>query len=193
MLILAVASLTACDSRPESRDEMHSGPAPAAQRQHETLSAPVPPTGQPAAQAPEARAIVQLQGLTFEIPQGWVEVPPANTMRLAELQVPGDPPITITFTSAGGDIRANLDRWAAQFSGGPEARFSTREVRGITIHTAEAQGAYRNMGEPPQEGFALRGAVIPTQQGTLFIKMTGPSDDIERESAAFYNMLDSIR
>jgi hypothetical protein len=187
LLAPMLAILPACDSRSREEAPAARTPAPAAPSQPAPAAADGPATTGDA---------VNLLGLTFALPAGWERVPPANSMRLAELRIPAAPAAaftTITFTSAGGDVRANLERWAAQFSGGSEASFGTREINGLTVHFAEASGTYRNMGEPPQEGFALRGAVVPSPRGTLFIKMTGPADQIQRESAAFDAMLQSMQ
>lgn len=189
IIISAAAALTACERRTPPANETAPPAAPAPANQ-----APPVASERPAqTAAPEARGIVMVAGLTIPVPQGWVEVQPANTMRLAELHIPGEPvPTTITFVTAGGDVRANLDRWAAQFSGGGQPSYDTRTVQGMTVHTAEMDGTYRNMGEPPREGFALRGAVVEGPRGMLFIKMAGPAAQVASESDAFYEMLDGI-
>jgi hypothetical protein len=187
LFALALASLTACERTSE--------PAPTPTPAPATTTPPAANTDTPAQPSapPEAGGILQVLGVAIPIPEGWTEVEPGNRMRLAELQIPGEPPTVITFTTAGGDVRANLDRWAAQFSGGPPPQFATRTVAGMTIHTAAVEGTYRNMAEPPQENFALRGAVIPTPLGQLFIKMAGPADQVARETAAFNQMVERIR
>lgn len=190
LLLIAVpaVSFCGCDRSP--------APAPEAPATRSPQTAPVPDLSQPSrgGQAPAARGILLVAGLAIPIPDGWEEVAPANPMRLAELQIPGDPrPTAITFITAGGDVRSNLDRWASQFSGGGEPVFATRAVNGMMVHTAEIDGTYRNMGEPPQEGFALRGAVVEGPEGLLFIKMTGPAEQITAESEAFSSMIDGIR
>jgi hypothetical protein len=201
---IALASLTACERASEPTPTPTSTtapppasntPPPAANMPPMQPSLPIAPPGEieQLRTPPEAGGILQVLGVAIPIPEGWHEVEPGNRMRLAELQIPGEPPTVITFTTAGGDVRANLDRWAAQFSGGSGPQFATRTVAGMTIHTAAVEGTYRNMAEPPQENFALRGAVIPTPLGQLFIKMAGPADQVARETAAFNQMVEMIR
>lgn len=197
LCVLAAAGIAGCNGGEAPGD----GAAPAARdpapQQLPQAAPPVDPEA-PAhtaeAEMPQARAIVQAAGLTIPVPDGWQEVPPANPMRLAQLEIPGEPePTTITFITTGGDVQANLNRWAAQFTGGGEPSFDQQTVEGLTIHTAEMDGTYTNIGEAPREGFALRGAVVEGPEGNLFIKMTGPAAQIEAESDAFYEMLEGIR
>jgi hypothetical protein len=82
----------------------------------------------------------------------------------------------------GGDVEANLERWAGQMSdtaGAPER--STFDVNGLPAHLITVEGAYSGgMGGPmggggaAKPGHRLVGVVLAAPQGNVFFKLTGP-------------------
>lgn len=164
--------------------------------------APVPLAEAPAPPAAASDALV-IGGLAFSLPEGWSRVPPANPMRLAEVHVPAasaDPAALciVTFSTAGGDVQANIDRWAAQVRTG-DGQPSTpdmerRSVAGIEFTIAAMTGVYVGMGnEPAQQDWTLRGAIAQTPQGLLFIKMTGPADAMTAAADGFAALISSAQ
>lgn len=183
---------------------------PAAPADGPVLSAPPPIPPPTPSSAPAALTVADL---TFPIPGGWRQAPPANPMRLAELHVPGPAgdasrECLITFSTAGGDAETNIARWAAQVRGA-DGRAATpdtqiRTIAGRTVHLVELTGAYAGMGESPlRPDWTLRGAIIappssspspsatPTTQ-LLFVKMTGPADRMRAAGAAFESMIEGL-
>ncbi len=149
-----------------------------------------------------ANGQISIAGVAFNVPDGWKQVPPANQMRLAELSVPdpsGDAAkaCTVVFTSAGGDVESNITRWANQMkdAGGnaPTAKPVKREIGGLTVHTVELAGAFQGMGEAPKSDWMLRGAIIESPAGLVFVKMTGPQATMKSASAGWSGMIDSIK
>jgi hypothetical protein len=146
---------------------------------------------------------VSAAGITFRLPAGWKQVPAGNPMRLAEVQVPdpsGDATktCTVVFSSAGGDVQANIDRWAGQVrdAAGQPAKTdpATRTIAGLKVTTVQMTGAYANMGEPaPHADWTLRGAIVEAPDGLLFIKMTGPSAPMATSADTFNSMLESLK
>jgi hypothetical protein len=186
---LAVA-LAACDEKPSAPKAAAPVRAPAVK----------PAAPAPAATAPGAK--LSALGLTFALPEGWKQVPPSNTMRLAEIQVPdasGDAAkmCTIAFSTAGGDVQANIDRWAGQVhdAAGQAAvpKSESRSVAGMKVTITELSGSYAGMGEAtPRTNWMLRGAIIESPDGLLFIKMTGPEGPMASAAAAFNVMVDGL-
>jgi hypothetical protein len=140
-------------------------------------------------------------GLSFPLPEGWNQVPPSNPMRLAELRVPatsGDPAqaSVVTFSTAGGDVQANIARWAGQVSdasGKPsEPIVQTRTVQGLRVHITEMTGTYTGMSEAPRPDWTLRGAMVETPGGLLFVKMTGPAEPMAAAGPAFESMINGL-
>lgn len=120
-------------------------------------------------------------------------------MRLAEVQVAdasGDPSkvSTIAFSTAGGTVEANLDRWTRQVlddSGQPsKANITERETSGLKWSHIESTGSFVGMGEgPAKAAWMLRGAVVKLPTGLLFVKMTGPAEAMKAHGAAFDAMM----
>lgn len=193
-------------------------PAPAAKSPPATpaKSAPGPVTKSPMPMLPAPQRAantpgeVRVANLIFKVPDGWKQVPPANQMRVAELQVPdpsGDAAKTCVaaFSVAGGDPKANIGRWAGQVTdaeGKPATpRVSERTVEGIKVTIVDLAGAYTNtMGnEPRRENWAMRAAILegmpdPAMHGqALFIKMTGPAERMAAAAPAFDAMIDGLK
>ena len=170
-----------------------------------TTSAPAtstPAAATPAATAP-AGASVSALGLAFPLPSGWKSSPPSSPMRLAEVAVPDastDPAkaCSITFSTAGGEIQANIDRWAGQVldsSGAPsKPNVTKRQVAGMAVTTAEMTGKYAGMGDStPRENWTMRASIIETPGGLLFIKMTGPAEQMAAAAKSFDAMVDGLK
>lgn len=140
-------------------------------------------------------------GVTFMVPAGWNSKPPSNQMRLAEVEVPGTDasnPVLIVFSSAGGSVDDNLARWSGQVrddAGQPvPGTRDKRTVGGLEVTTIEMAGSYAGMGDSaPKPNFVLRGAIVQTSQGLLFIKMTGPEAQMQASKSGFEAMVNSLK
>jgi hypothetical protein len=133
-----------------------------------------------------------VEGLSFTTPEGWKKVAPANPMRLAELHTAETGGAVVAFSSAGGDIAANIARWSGQFQGAP-ATTTERTVAGMKVHTVDLAGTYSGMNEAAQNNYALHGAIIETGGQPVFVKMTGPTDAVKAAAPAFDAMIDGMR
>lgn len=208
-LIIVSVALCAigCEEKPPpiSSVPANKGAAPAAMPKLNVAPsapvAPAAPTGAP--QAALSGNSLSALGLNLTMPEGWKGMPPSNAMRLAEAQVPdasGDAAkaCLVTFSAAGGDVASNMERWSTQVrdgAGNPvKGEIKTRTVSGMNVHTVELVGAFQNMGEStPHANWMLRGAVVETPGGLLFVKMMGPVEQMNAQGAAFNAMLDGIK
>jgi hypothetical protein len=167
---------------------------------------PAPVVAAPASPPPGAATIsgqsISALGVTFVLPDGWKAKPPANTMRLAQAEVPdasGDPAkaCSVVFSTARGGVQPNIDRWAGQVrdeAGQPATpRIQKRSIGGFEVTTVEMEGAYTDMSGSAQPGWALRGAIIETPAGLLFIKMTGPGPAMAAAGPGFSTILASLK
>jgi hypothetical protein len=124
-------------------------------------------------------------------------------MRIAEVQVPdasGDAAkaCLIVFSSAGGDVQANIDRWAGQvhdIHGQPaKPQVEKKTIEGVPVTIVELEGSYANMGEAvPRENWMLRGAIVEGPGGLLFIKMTGPAGQMNAAASGFDTMIGGLK
>jgi hypothetical protein len=141
---------------------------------------------------------------TFTRPAGWESVTPSSPMRKAELKVVDDATkgkAEIVFFHFGpgpaGGKKANIDRWFGQFEEGRDkigAKVEDVTVGKHAVAFVEAQGTYKSgmPGGPqtPMAGYALLGAIIESEQGHVFVKMTGPQALVKSASANFRKMID---
>ena len=114
-------------------------------------------------------------------------------MRKAQYKT-GKTEIVVFYFGAGqgGGVEANVSRWLSQFKE-PKDKLSAKvekvEIKKSKVTTVSARGTYMS-GPPfgqkvPVPGHALRGAIIECNGGPIFIKMTGPKDEVLSTSKDF--------
>lgn len=184
-------------------------PQPRAQTQPQPQSLPTLPQASPSPVSPAAAAapvtgaaMLSIMGIKLPLPAGFKQVPPANSMRLAEVQVAdasGDPSkgCVIAFSTAGGTVESNLSRWSGQVkdaSGNPvQGPVVTKEVGGVRASTIELVGTFAGMGDSaPKPNWMLRGTILELPEGLLFVKMTGPAEQMTAAGPAFNSMIDGL-
>jgi len=146
---------------------------------------------------------VEAGGLTFTYAAPWTVSPTPGMMRAATLlaKVDGvEKPLEAAFyffpgPGGGGGVEANVTRWLGQFAEKPESKTEEIDAGGKKITLVTASGTY-NDGPPmgaktPREGYTLLGAIVPTEDSNVFIKLTGPKDSISKLSDSFRAMITS--
>jgi hypothetical protein len=164
--------------------------------------APLPSHGQA---APQAGATASAAGISWSVPGSWTEGQ-GSAMRVATYDVPA-PPGTEAGQCAvfyfgpgqGGDVDANVDRWAGQFKEKPSPEPERRSVSGVAVTLVDIGGTYLNpgggmmqsRGEKPN--YRLLGAIVEAPEGNVFFKLTGPEATVASAEAAFDGLVDSIQ
>lgn len=139
--------------------------------------------------APTAAPADDSKPFTFTRPEGWKEAP-LRTFQLAAFTAgTGDKPLTISISTAGGDLTANVNRWRGQ-AGLAELSASeiSADARSIPVDGAEAkyfvvEGAERT----------ILGVIAERQGVQWFIKADGPKSLAQQELANFETFVKSIR
>jgi hypothetical protein len=149
-------------------------------------------------------------GLQWTAPAGWQTERPrpmrAATYRIAPAsgdQSGGECVINYFGPGQGGTIDANVERWRGQVQG-PDgkpapASVAKRTVRGITMTTIDASGAYTGMGGPmmaaakPVPNYRLLGAIVEGPGGNVFVKFTGPAKTVAANQKQFEQLLGSFQ
>lgn len=110
----------------------------------------------------------------------------------------------VTFMAAGGDIKANIDRWKGQFTGGDEEAQKVEEMKlgDWKVHIVDVNGDYKErMGGGPFAGgkvvnrtdYGMAGAILVHPEGRkYFVKMIGPMSVVKANRKAFVEMIKSI-
>jgi len=149
--------------------------------------------------------LFKVGSFSFPRPEGWSWVTPTSTIRKAELSIPspeqGGNPATVTFfcfgRGEGGSVQANVERWTAQFAntdGSPiKAVTESKVFNLIPVTIVTATGLFSSgMGQPAsttQTLSGLRGAILQSPQGDVYLKMTGPETLVRKSTKAFDDMI----
>jgi|SRR5215218_1832699 len=156
--------------------------------------------------AADAPATFKVSEFTFKRPAKWQWVETASPMRKAQLAVPDeqekkDPAEVVFFhfgPSNGGGVQANVERWYGQFEGPREkigAKSEEAKIGQTKVTFVRAAGTYMS-GMPggarmPKTDYALRGAIIESTEGDVFVKMTGPEALVKSAEDDFRKMIES--
>jgi hypothetical protein len=212
---LMILALVACGAQTEAPAETVEAPPLADEQLAQDLPAGHPTIGD--VPPPSDMGIIQPSpdtgtgstGLTWQVPDSWIQEQPRSAMRKAQYRVPGeagDAECVVFYfgPGQGGDAMANAMRWADQFSqpDGSSSRDAliTEEIAvgSIPVLLSEVTGTYSGgmamMGGPSEslENYMLLGAVAEGPDANWFFKLTGPQATVAAQKEAFRGMVDSL-
>ena len=158
----------------------------------------------------DANTIQVFDDAKLEIPEGWKRIKPQSGIIEHEFLAKtgeGDdaPQARITMMAAGGPVKANIERWKGQFTGGDADAQKTEDktVGKWTIHIADLSGTFaESMGGGPfaggktvkRENYAMTGVILEHAEGRkYFIKVTGPMDVVKANRPALVKMLEGLK
>jgi len=156
---------------------------------------------------PDASGMIDVGAVSFKLADGWQALPPASSMRRAQLTVLGSqgPAELIVYyfgPRGAGTAKDNLDRWVGQFTtaeGNPvtDAEVTSSTVGDHTVDRVEVSGQYASgMGasgsETPKANQRLIGAIVNTGAGPYYFKLLGPDATVREKASGFDAMIDSI-
>ena len=108
--------------------------------------------------------------------------------------------VVIFYFGAGpaGGIEANLKRWAGQFTGGAETKTEKKKVNDREIIYFTGKGTFQDSVGGPFSGktverpnHTMLAAILPSEKGPVFLKMTGPNDSVAAAKDAFVAFAES--
>ena len=162
------------------------------------------PKAKPAASSTPASESPGKTGSEWTTPKGWTELEPTS-MRTGNWRVAGDPRAECYLTILGGDaggLAANVNRWRTQMGLGAMSRDELEglervEFLGGLAPMVDFEGTFSGMipggsAGAPQSGYRLVGALKVDPNGSVFVKMTGPSDVIGKELQSFKLLVASL-
>lgn len=140
---------------------------------------------------------------TFKRPATWEWVEVASPMRKAQLKVttkdakePGEV-VFFFFGPQSGGTKANVDRWFSQFEEGRDkinAKTEEKTLGKVKVTYVSAEGTYKSgmPGAPatPKPGFALLGGIVEGEEGSVFVRLTGPAALAKGARADFEKMIE---
>jgi hypothetical protein len=150
----------------------------------------------------EAPATFKVGEFTFQRPAKWEWVKPTSSMRQAELKVTDAKGkaevIFFHFPGQGGGTKANVDRWFSQFQEPRDkinAKTDETTIGNRKVTYVHAQGTYMSgmPGGPktPLKDHALLGAIAESDEGNVFVRMTGPIEVVKAAEGDFKKMIES--
>ena len=136
--------------------------------------------------------------LVFQAPEGWEEMPSTQSLLLASWTLPGEGIGNVSWMGNRPEIKqANLQRWIDQFE--DRGRSETGALEGLSTHPVtllEVEGTLAQTrqvgGGDPRVGWALLGAVVDTPEGPVYLKVVGPSEEIQTHREAVLKALRSL-
>lgn len=154
--------------------------------------------------AAEGPATFKVGEFTFSRPADWQWVEVNSVMRKAQMKVTDATKkesaevIFFFFGEGGGGLtQANIDRWLSQFAEPREKLNSKVEnitVAGRKVTYVHAEGTYQSgmPGGPktPQPNSMLMGGIIESEQGNVFIRLTGPVTLAKASQSEFRKMVE---
>jgi hypothetical protein len=150
---------------------------------------------------------------TGDLPEGWVKEQPSSSMRQAQFALPvadgaSDEAKVLVFYFGpdAGTVEMNITRWMGQFENADGSALTeadvTRNVYKLNnmevtmVSFTGTQKPAAMMGAPSTEkqpGWMNASAIMMTPEGPWFFKATGPEATIQKEMAAFKQMLNSLQ
>lgn len=146
----------------------------------------------------------------LEVPAAFKRVEPKSRIIEHEFEATagqGDEAKTarVTMMAAGGDVKANIDRWKGQFTGGDKEATKVEDMKlgNWEVHIVDTAGSFsERMGGGPFAGgktvvrtdYGMTGAILVHPEGRkYFVKMIGPQEVIKANRDAFVKMIKSIQ
>ena len=155
--------------------------------------------------AAEGPATFKVGEFTFSRPGDWQWIEVNSAMRKAQMKVTdaaSKESAEVVFfyfgEGGGGSTQANIDRWLSQFAEPKEklnSKIETVTVGGRKATYVHAVGTYQSgmPGGPktPQPNSMLMGGIIESDQGNVFIRLTGPVALAKASQSDFRKMVES--
>jgi hypothetical protein len=151
--------------------------------------------------------------INYSVPGDWKSVKPKGQMRKAQYKIPGiegaaDGEMAVfVFPGTGGSVRANVDRWIAQFvqPDGSDSK-ERSEIKSIVVNdlrvtTMYVTGTYFKsssqmmMGGPKEElpNYAMLAAIVETSKDPWFFKFVGPQKTVDHWRPEFDKFVNSFK
>ncbi|MBQ15545.1 MAG: hypothetical protein CMJ65_00330 [Planctomycetaceae bacterium] len=140
----------------------------------------------------------KLTGIRFDVPTGWSEQAESEFYE-AKYVIPSEHgEMTLTLTTMGGGIEANLNRWVGQFrlAPGEKPRRETLSVDGLKSEWIDVRGTFRSRvgnSPGPHSDWRLLGAAIPTKPRPFLLKLIGPRSAVAEFGEEFRKFVRSGR
>lgn len=154
------------------------------------------------APAPDEPYEAVISGFRFTVPAGWQQVNLSAEQRGfvdAKFAIPtAGEEVSMTLSTVGGGVEANIDRWIGQFQmpEGVEPETETLTVDGLPVTIIDLQGTFQGMpaiSGPAKNNWRMLGAAYDGEPLDFYIKLTGPADKLADLKEPFREFVASAR
>ncbi len=135
--------------------------------------------------------------ITYDVPEGWQEAPNKEFGLAAFRAGKGNRVADVTISplpGAAGGVVFNVQRWREKvgLKRGSEEE-ARRDIRDITVDGIKS--AFVELTGPEIQGhsLAITGVIVPRDDFSWFLKMSGPADVVREQKAAFETFVRSVR
>ncbi len=142
---------------------------------------------------------ITVGSLEFTMSTPWTQAQNTGMMTKAILNYPtetGEPLVAkfYDFGNQSGGVEANIQRWVSQFEGAPEVKKDELTFGNTKVYLVTATGTYLDGMLPsgpktPKADSTLLGAILSSDDSTIFIKMAGPKAAVAKAQADFKKMV----
>ena len=149
--------------------------------------------------------LVTVDGVEFRPPSAWEKVAPANAMQKVALRVAPNQgegeTLCVWLSGMGGGTQSNVELWRKQVTNPEtnqpaESKVENRTVAGMKVTIVSMSGTYASMtsgATTPLQGQGFKGAIVEAPGGSIFVRMTGPKEQVDEASAAWEQMILGMR
>lgn len=140
----------------------------------------------------------QLANFTLQLDEKWEEEDASNSMRVTQFKLKEHPEQKIVVSYFGdmdNKVEENIDRWKNQFS--DLKSFSELDLLFEDITALKILGTFKKKPFPMAQNFVdtpnygTLAAIIPSNEGPYFLKLTATKEIIEEQEDAFIGVLNS--
>ena len=121
-------------------------------------------------------------------PLGWRRLP-GTQYRVFNYVAGKDDSVEIVLGETSGGVLENAERWLGQFGIAEKPTFDSLKKTSFLGRQAvivEASGTYAGMARGAAEGYSLIGLILARQGSQITLKMTGPTEEVEKQREAFF-------
>jgi hypothetical protein len=145
---------------------------------------------------------LKFDGIGFTLPAGWKQVAiPPEKQGFIDAQIlvsAAGQELTLTLSSIGGGIEANVARWKTQFSSSAtdQQLVDKIEVSGRRATWVDLSGTFRaapGMAQGSQADWRMLGVGIPLEPRDFYLKLTGPAEAVEAAREEFREFVTNAR
>lgn len=152
--------------------------------------------------------LTMIEGLQFDVPTEWQDLPSTSPMRLAQMIIPGPggnaEVALFRFPGGAGTVEQNVTRWAGQFTAPdgstPTPKSEVAELGGLSVTTVTLEGTYIAPVSPrdPSNRFnepnwAMLGVIVQGAGDPYFFKIVGPAATLTAWQPALVAFAKSFR